>query len=286
MASLLPVLAVTVPPLVDYPEHLARVVVEARYSQDPDLQRLYELDWSLRPNMNLAMDLVTPALVGPLSPWWAGKVFILATMLLQISGTWALARRLGSSGAAGPWYAGILAYPILYGLPFQHGLVNFLFGLGLALWGLAFWLSTRHWRLWLRLPLIALIGGAVMVAHAMAFGVLAAAAFWFEVGFRLPMGRDPAYPPRKWRDAAALLALAAIPLGLALPTLGVPVVANGGFEPPGSQSMLDVVKSPWVVFMEAPLPGRGVAGPCRVSGRWPARFHCEKCPGSPCCLTG
>ncbi len=44
--ALYPVLSVAVPPLVDYPNHLARMHILANWASDPALQRNYVVDWS------------------------------------------------------------------------------------------------------------------------------------------------------------------------------------------------------------------------------------------------
>jgi len=58
--ALSPLLCAAVPPLVDYPTHLARMWVLVHGHEITDLARNYAVHWKLIPN--LAMDLVAPTL--------------------------------------------------------------------------------------------------------------------------------------------------------------------------------------------------------------------------------
>ena len=82
--SQIPIYLVEVPPLVDYPNHLARMAILADGGKSAVLREFYEIRWGFYPN--LAMDLVVPPLshiVGEV----AGKLFISLVMLLLVSGT-------------------------------------------------------------------------------------------------------------------------------------------------------------------------------------------------------
>ncbi len=56
-----PVIAGGLLPLVDYPNHLARMAVLAKLPHDPTLQAFYALAW--RPIPDLAMDVLVPPLL-------------------------------------------------------------------------------------------------------------------------------------------------------------------------------------------------------------------------------
>ena len=58
--ALAPVLMYPLPPLADYPNHLARMHVIATIGSDPDLSRHYDIHWQIIPN--LIMDMVVPLL--------------------------------------------------------------------------------------------------------------------------------------------------------------------------------------------------------------------------------
>src|SRR5205085_10734079 len=110
---------------------------------DVDLSRFYEIDWQIVPN--LMMDLVVPPLVRFMTIYHAGQVFTVLTFLLILSGTLAFNRALFGSWSVLP----LVAFPFLYNHVFLIGVMNYMFGIGLALWGLAawLWLRDRHWAL-------------------------------------------------------------------------------------------------------------------------------------------
>src|ERR1700710_1672748 len=84
VALLAPLLIVDVPPLLDYPNHLARVFVLAALPHDPVLARFYAAHWSIIPNR--ALDLVGPPLIAVLPVHVAGRVLIAAALLLPFLG--------------------------------------------------------------------------------------------------------------------------------------------------------------------------------------------------------
>src|ERR1700681_2503203 len=73
----------------------------------------------------------------------------------MLSGTLALNRALYGRWSALP----LVALPLLYNHVFLVGTMNYLFGIGVALWGLAFWLWLRA-RFW---PLRFLVSAAVVM---------------------------------------------------------------------------------------------------------------------------
>ncbi len=58
--AVLPIWMTTVPPLHDFPTHLARAHILTTYAQSPDLQRFYLVHWV--PVPNLAIDLIVGGL--------------------------------------------------------------------------------------------------------------------------------------------------------------------------------------------------------------------------------
>src|SRR5579862_10047729 len=58
--TLSPLLWASVPPLVDYPNHLARMWILVQNGALPELARNYVVAWRVLPD--LAMDLIVPAL--------------------------------------------------------------------------------------------------------------------------------------------------------------------------------------------------------------------------------
>ncbi len=174
----LPLLWVNLPPLVDYPNHLARMHILARWDQSAWLQRYYEINW--RPLPNLAMDLIVPPLAWIMPLAAGGKVFLLAIFLLIAGGPMVLHRVLFGRWSVWP----CLVFLLLYNRVFLWGFLNYLFGLGLAFWALAAWIWLRD-RPGLRLPISAIFSLALYSSHFLAFGLWAVMAAGFELGARI-----------------------------------------------------------------------------------------------------
>ena len=137
---LAPLLVVDVPPLLDYPNHLARAFVLASLPRDTILARFYAPHWSIIPN--LALDLVAPPLIHVLPVHVVGRLLIAAAVLLPVLGTVAYNAAL-TRLPSGRWWSlgvGLMAYNncLLYGF------LNFLISIGLALLLAATWLSLAR----------------------------------------------------------------------------------------------------------------------------------------------
>ncbi len=139
------------------------------------LSQFYEIHWNILPN--LAMDVVAPPLIGFMSTENAGKVFIGLTFALLAGGVMtfhaALQRRWS------PWP--LLAFFFLYNSVFLWGFLNYLFGLGLALFACALWIRLRERSAVLVIPLFSLITTGLFFAHLFAFGVFAMVVLSYEV---------------------------------------------------------------------------------------------------------
>lgn len=141
---LLPLLIVDVPPLLDYPNHLARLFVLASLPHDPVLARFYAAHWSVIPN--LALDLVGPTLLHTLPVHVAGRLLIAASVLLPVLGAIAYNTALGARAyntALGERWWSLGVGLVAYNSCLLAGFLNFSIGIGLALLLAAAWL---HWR--------------------------------------------------------------------------------------------------------------------------------------------
>ncbi|WP_439393084.1 hypothetical protein ACRQ5Q_27735 [Bradyrhizobium sp. PMVTL-01] len=167
-------LLVALPALVDYPNHVARMYVLAA-AGTPDANPFYEVSKTL--SSNLAMDLLVPPLARILGVEAACKVFLIACQLLIVSGPIALElavkRRHEISGLA--------AVMLLYSFPFAWGFLNFQFGLGVALWGLAVWEFMRGRTAAVQLIAHSLFVMVLYVAHLFTLGLYAATLGFLEL---------------------------------------------------------------------------------------------------------
>jgi hypothetical protein len=165
LIAIIPVITHPLPPLEDYANHLARMHVIATINRDHYLARFYEIDWQIVPN--LMMDLVVPVLARVMNIYLAGQLFTVAAFLLIVSGTLALNRALFGHWSVLP----LIAFPMLYNYVFLVGVMNYQFGMGLALWALASWIGLRAHSWLLRLAVSTLFVVTLFFCHLFAVGL-------------------------------------------------------------------------------------------------------------------
>ena len=173
--SCVPLLLTSLPPLLDYPNHLARMYL-LPHLPDAGLARYYIVDWA--PIPDLAMDGIVPFLARIMPLEWAGKLFIALTFLLLAGGTAAIHRAV--FGRWSLW--SLTAFLLLYTRLLLWGFMGYLFGCGLALACFAAWiaLGRRHWLL--RFVLGTVFAVALYFAHLLAFGMYAVMVAAYEFG--------------------------------------------------------------------------------------------------------
>ena len=137
-ALLAPLTLVDIPPLLDYPNHLARAFVLAFGSRDPILAQMYAPHWAIIPN--LGIDLVLPPLLYVLPPYVAGRLIIALAIVLPVIGTIAYSRAVFGTRSLWPLASVLVAYNGTLLL----GFLNFDAGLGLALLLAAAWIVWRE----------------------------------------------------------------------------------------------------------------------------------------------
>ncbi len=182
-ATLSPLLWASVPPLVDFPNHLARAWILTHAASIPELAANYTVNWRILPDM--AMDGVMLALSQVMPVQTAGRVFVALTLLLLIGGTAALHRVL--HGRIGLWpLACLLA---VYNTALFWGFVSCLFSVGFALWVFAFWVAARTWHMALRVVLFAPLAVLLLLGHLFAFGLYGLLVASFELGGLIALRR-------------------------------------------------------------------------------------------------
>ncbi|WP_028138387.1 hypothetical protein [Bradyrhizobium japonicum] len=219
--SFLPVLLTPIPAMVDYPNHLARMYILSQ-SGTPDANPHYEVAWAFYPN--LGMDLLVPQMARLISVESATRLFLLLSQLLIVSG--ALLLEWVRKGRV--QLAGFAALAFLYCLPFSWGFVNFEFGLGLALWGIAVYLMLAEGPWPARFVANLIFVAALYVAHFFSLGIYGATLGFFELS-RIRQ-RQVVYPV-----AAARLTALALP---ALALLAIMHVTAGSVGSEGTSWFL------------------------------------------------
>ncbi len=136
---LAPLLVIDVPPILDYPNHLARMVVLAAGARDPVLSRMYAPHWAIIPD--LAIDLFIPPMLHVLPPYVAGRIALALVLLLPLAGVLAYHRALFGPGRA--WWP-LCGALVGYNKMFLLGFMNFLLAVGAALLVAAVWARWRQ----------------------------------------------------------------------------------------------------------------------------------------------
>ena len=162
---LLPLAVIEVPPLLDYPNHLARAHILATIDQDPLLAERYQVTWRALPN--LGFDLLVSFLTPFTGVYTAGRLFLALTVALSVIGPLVLYRALYGRYAYWPLACGLLAY----NGAFMAGFAGFAFGLGLTLLLSGLWLRLRE-----QSPLLGVLAGMLFAlltyfSHLFALGL-------------------------------------------------------------------------------------------------------------------
>ena len=189
LALLTPLTLVDVPPLLDYPNHLARAVVLAFGASDPILSRIYAAHWTIIPD--LGIDLTLPLLLHVLPVHVAGRVLIGSALMLPVLGTLAYSRAVFGVRSAWPFASALVAYNGTLLL----GFLNFVAGLGLAL------LFASAWIVWRDRHPLSTVAAAMVATVVLFFCHLMGLVFWVI----LIGGYETAWI---WRHRGAMAAVA------------------------------------------------------------------------------
>jgi len=176
--ALSPFLLCYPPPLADYVNHLARAHIIANIAESPYLARYYEIDWS--PIPNLAVDIAVPLLARFMPLEIAHLLFLLFAMLLVASGAIAVNLALFRRLSILPFGVFLL----LYNRHLLWGFINYVFGVGLALWIFVAWITLREQRPALRFALFSVLSTALFIAHLHALGCYAVLVVTYETAAR------------------------------------------------------------------------------------------------------
>ncbi len=161
----LPLTLTDLPPLLDYPNHLARMYVLLTHTTHPAIAAMYDVHWRLIPN--IGMDLVVPLLARVMPLELAGRLYAAAALLLPVLGTVLLHRAAFGGRSLWPLVVGSVAY---HGI-FLAGFLNYLVGAGLALIGAALWLRLRAPLP--RIGVAVLLSPVIFVCHLFAWAFYA-----------------------------------------------------------------------------------------------------------------
>ena len=133
----IPFFLVDVPPVLDYPNHLARYFVLA-HPGDPVLAQMYLPRWGLMPN--LGIDVLGAGLLRVADVHVGGRILLILSLFAPVVGVVVYSRAVFGEFSYWPLASGTLAYSGVFHL----GFMNFLLGLGLAFAAAAGWIVLRR----------------------------------------------------------------------------------------------------------------------------------------------
>lgn len=174
LAALYPMLWHPFLPLIDIPNHIARLAVLA----DPDgpLSTYYEIDArSVIPNSAIDMIWIATGMTGDPVAFARSTMMVYAVNL--ILSVMVLSRVVHGRWSVWPAVAGLL----VHNGSFLWGFQNFVFTVPFAIYGLALWLWLEDRPVLLRAAVFLPVAAALFLMHLLGFGILAVAALGREV---------------------------------------------------------------------------------------------------------
>ncbi len=200
-ALIVPLWLVELPPLVDLPNHLARVFILANYAETPFFQQNFQILYE--PIPNLAVDLIVVPLMSLFNIWTANHLFLTLTVVLFAVGCHLTGARTGEK----PSFSIVLAMFLIYGGTFFYGYVNYIFGVSLFLITFGLWMRWRAKLDFIRFSALAVLTFAIYLSHLSAFTFFGAAVFFVNL-YDFFASREER---RKWIFLAADAALFILP---------------------------------------------------------------------------
>jgi len=177
---LLPLWIVRYPPLLDYPDHLARAFIIV-HLKDPAYHfgSFYSTEWG--PYPYLGMDLSLIGLQHLLPAEAAGRVLLsICVIAVPMAGWWFLRQANPGHDALALW-ALLLSYDPF----FLDGFVNFQLGLALCFVTLGFWLRYLEKPTTLRWVTVLALAMCVYFTHLIAFGITGFVVLVYSLARRL-----------------------------------------------------------------------------------------------------
>ncbi len=257
------------PPLGDYPNHLARAVVLA-HLDDPAFAPVYKSNWAIIPD--LAIDSFMPWLVTVLPVHVAGRMLLALILGLELLGATACAAALHGGRT---WWS-LASALVAYHYAFLQGFLNFDLSLAAAMLLAAGWMRLRTWRPWAA----ALFGAAS--ATALFFGHLMGLVFYglligsFEAAMLLSGATLTQPSPAGGRGLFRLcttwpLLVAAIPPAILYPLSGLHGAGGPTAWLPWRWRLMEAVAAvtnyDWTLDVLTAVAVVGFLAACAVAGR-------------------
>jgi hypothetical protein len=175
LASAIPFLYPSVPPLVDALAHIGRYSVQLGLA-GPNANIWYDFNWMLIGNLGIDLLIIPMAAIFGLE--LAAKIIIMAIPVLLVAGFLLTAREV--HGRIPP--TALFALPLAYSFPLHFGFINFMLSAALCFLALALWVRLgRQGRLKLRFWLFIPISMILWITHTFGLGMFGIVAFFTDV---------------------------------------------------------------------------------------------------------
>lgn len=195
---LVPIWLATYPPLLDWPNHLARAYILARYHEVPEFQSVYTVQFDVLPN--LAVDVIGMCLLRSTSYVLTTKIILSLIIIVFVVGCVLIS--VGLYGSIG--LSTFLALLFVYNFMFFYGFANYMLGVGLFLTAYGYWLRCiQRWTAG-RAIMMSVLGLSCYFAHLSSLAFLCIALFT-HTAVRLFTRRRTVFRP--FSDALMPLAL-------------------------------------------------------------------------------
>ncbi|MBK9165434.1 MAG: hypothetical protein IPM21_16300 [Acidobacteria bacterium] len=165
-----PIWVPEVPPLVDLPNHAARINILANYEGNEFYQRNFEL--VLEPIPNVALDILAVPLTKVFGIWTTLKIFLTIVALTFFLGCQLIA--MAAHGRTTTLTAFAAPF-LLYGGTFFYGYLNYVLSVSLFLVCFGLWMRWRDELSVLRYATLAVLTILVYLSHLSSFAFLALA---------------------------------------------------------------------------------------------------------------
>jgi hypothetical protein len=163
---LVPIWSVAFPPLLDYPNHLARSFVLAHLN-DPafTFSRFYRADWGAYPYLGMDASLAALGRLFPIET--AGRIFLSLCVLALPAAAWFFLRQVNPGEDAAALWMLLIAGNVF----FLEGFLNFDLSLAVGFLGLGFWLRWLAKRGIARWVATLVTFTALYFTHLLGFGI-------------------------------------------------------------------------------------------------------------------
>ena len=161
-----PIWIVAFPPLLDYPNHLARAFVFAHLS-DPhfSFQQFYRADWGAYPYLGVDAALAVLGRLFPIET--AGRVYLSFCALALPAAVWFFLGEAQPESQAASFWALLIAYNVF----FLEGFLNFALSIAVGFFALGIWLRWLGRRSAARWIAALVVFTALYFTHLLGFGI-------------------------------------------------------------------------------------------------------------------